>query len=471
MTRRRGLGGIVVDVAPLRESRDFRLLFTSQLVSTLGSQLTAVAVPFQLYAETRSSLQVGAVSLVQLGPLVAGALVGGSVGDAVDRRKLLLVSSVLLGVTSGGLAVNSLASHPSVAAIYLISALAAALNGFTNTARNAVVPSLVRPALLLPAYSFLQVLFQLGTVVGPAVSGVLIGAIHLRWVYGVDAVTYCLCAAAVALMAPLPPVAGAARPGWSSVKEGIGYLRGRQALQGVYVIDINAMVFGMPRALFPAMADTVFHGGATTLGYLYAAVGAGGLVGGATTGWVERIRHQGWLIVGAVIVWGAAITAFGFSRVLALSLVLLAVGGWADVISAVVRNTVLQLSVPERLRSRISSIQMAVVSGGPRLGDLESGAVAAAAGTEFSIVSGGIACVAGALLLAALMPRFRRFTMSPAGLTPAAGAEVDGHAAAREALGAEPEGNRVEAPSPFTLGREPGDGGPLTNYEPADGDE
>lgn len=398
-----------VDVAPLRESRDFRLLFLGQLVNTLGSQLTVVAIPYQIYAETHSSLQVGAVSLAQLIPLIFGALVGGSIGDAVDRRKLLIVTSFLLAATSGGLALNAALAHPSVVAIYVISAVAACLTGFTNTARNAVIPSLVGSRRLVAAYSFMQVLYQLGTVVGPAVSGLLIAAVHLRAVYAIDAVTYVLSVVAVVCMAAMPPVAGARKPGWGSVKEGLGYLRGRQALQGVYAIDVNAMVFGMPRALFPAMADTIFHGGATTLGYLYSAVGVGGLIGGATTGWVDRVRRHGRLIIGAVLAWGAAITAFGFSKTLWLSLVLLAIGGWADVISAVVRNTVLMVSIPDAFRSRMSSIQMAVVNGGPRLGDLESGAVASVAGIELSIVTGGLACLAGALVLASVLPGFRRY--------------------------------------------------------------
>lgn len=398
----------LVDAAPLRESRDFRLLFFGQLVSTLGSGLTVVAIPYQIYLETHSSLQVGAVSLVQLIPLVLGAVAGGSIGDAVDRRKLLVVSSFLLAATSGALALNASLARPSVPAIYVVSAAAAACTGFTNTARNAVIPALVGPRRLVAAYSFMQVLFQLGAVVGPAVAGLLIATVHLRAVYAIDAGTYVCSVAAVACMAAMPPAPGARRPGWGSVKEGLSYLRGRQVLQGVYVIDINAMVFGMPRALFPALAETVFHGGASTLGYLYSAVGFGGLVGGATTGWVDRVHRQGGLIVGAVVVWGAAITAFGFSRVLVLSLALLAVGGWADVISAVVRNTVLMRAIPERFRSRMSSIQMAVVNGGPRLGDLESGAVASVAGIELSIVSGGLACIAGAFALATLLPEFRR---------------------------------------------------------------
>jgi predicted MFS family arabinose efflux permease len=178
-------------------------------------------------------------------------------------------------------------------------------------------------------------------------------------------------------------------------------------LQGVYVIDINAMVFGMPRALFPAMAGSVFGGGTVVLGLLYAAPGAGALAGAVTTGWVAHVRRQGWAVIVAVCVWGAAITVFGLVDTLWVALVLLAVAGWADVISAVLRNTILQSTTPDRLRSRMSSIQMAVVQGGPRLGDLESGAVATLTTLEFAVVSGGLACIAGAVVIGALMPAFR----------------------------------------------------------------
>ena len=194
----------------------------------------------------------------------------------------------------------------------------------------------------------------------------------------------------------------------SSIVEGLRYLRGRQVIQGAYLIDINAMVFGMPRALFPALAQSTFGGGAATLGYLYAGAGAGALVGALTTGWVSGLRRRGWAVVVAVIAWGAAITAFGLVDSLPAALVLLALAGWADVISAVLRNTIVQTNGPDEFRSRLSSIQMAVVQGGPRLGDLESGLVAAAVSTEFSIVSGGLACIVGAVVLAGTMPGFRR---------------------------------------------------------------
>ncbi len=403
---------ILIDPAPLRESRDFRLLFIGQLVSTLGSQLTVVAIPFQVYAQTRSSFQVGAISMAQLVPLVIGSLIGGSVGDAIDRRLLLLVSSVALTLASGGLALNAAAPHPSLLALYLLSAVAAGLTGFANPARNSVVPSLVGHDNLVSALSFLQALMQLGAVVGPAVAGLLIGRTGLAWVYGIDALTFFAAIVATAMMRPIPPAEGADRPGFRSIVEGVRYLRGRPVIQGAYLIDIIAMVFGMPRALFPAIGLSFFHGGPAVVGYLYAAPGLGALVGALTTGWVNGIDRRGRAVVVSVVVWGLAITAFGFSRVLWLALVFLAVAGWADVISAVLRNTILQTVVPEHFRSRIIAIQLAVVQGGPRLGDLESGAVASVAGTQFAVVSGGVICVIGAIALALAMPAFTRHRAS-----------------------------------------------------------
>ena len=191
------------------------------------------------------------------------------------------------------------------------------------------------------------------------------------------------------------------------------FLRGHKALQGVYIIDVNAMVFGMPRALFPAMAGSVFGGGTITLGFLYAAPGVGALIGALTTGWVANLKRQGWGVIFAVVVWGAAIAVFGLVDTLWIALLMLAIAGWADVISAVLRNTILQTSIPDRFRSRMSSIQMAVVQGGPRLGDMESGAVATATSIEFSVVSGGLACIAGAVIIGLLIPRFRRHLAVP----------------------------------------------------------
>jgi predicted MFS family arabinose efflux permease len=400
---------ILVDLGPLRESRDFRLLFAGQMVSMVGSQLTVVAVPFQVYALTRSSLQVGAVSLAQVGPLIAGALIGGSLGDAMDRRRLLGVTSMLLALTSGALAVNATVAHGSLVAIYLVSALAAGLGGVVSTTVQAVVPSLITGDRLVAAFASMQIVDQVGMVAGPALSGVLIAAAGVRWVYAIDAITFVVAAVAALAMSAMPPATnGAGRPGLGSILEGFRYLRGRQALQGAYLIDLAATVFGQPRALFPALAASVFGGGARTLGLLYAAPGVGALLGAATSGRLERVGRQGWAVIAAVGVWGAAIAAFGVVQLLWAALVLLALAGWADVISAVLRTSILQSSVPQWVRARISALQIAVVEGGPQLGNLEAGAVAGLVSTEFAVISGGVASIIGAALVAGLLPGFRQ---------------------------------------------------------------
>jgi MFS family permease len=398
---------ILIDLDPLRKSRDFRLLFAGQLTGVFGSQLTVVAISFQVYALTRSSFEVGAVSLAQLLPLILGALIGGTLGDGVDRRVLLVAAASGMAVTSGALAFNAGLSHPSVLAIYLLSACGAGLGGVVSTACNAAVASFVDAARLAAAYASMQVVDQLAMVVAPAVSGLLIASVHLRGGYALVAGASALTAFTLAWTTPNPPVPGARRPGLASILEGLRYVRGRPVLQGAYLIDVIAMVFGLPRALFPALAASVFHGGATTLGLLYSAPAAGALVGALTTGWLARIGRRARAVIVAVCVWGAVIAVFGFVRTLWIALALLAVAGWADVISAVLRTTILQSSVPEAVRSRISSLQIAVVEGGPRLGDLESGTVASLVSTEFSIVAGGVACVVGALALAGLLPAFR----------------------------------------------------------------
>jgi MFS family permease len=400
-------GRIFVDTTPLKESRDFRLLFTGQLISMLGNQLTVVAIPFQVYSMTHSSLQVGAISLAQLIPFLIGALSAGPVGDSVDKRRIMIWTAAACVLTSAGMAVNAALAHPSLAVLYVVSALAAGFMGFNNTARMAAIPGMVERRHLPAAAAINQVVMQVGVIVGPALSGLLLG-IGLRLVYSLDALSFVVALVASLMLAPIPPHEGAGRLSpWESTKEGLRYLRSRQALQGVYIIDINAMVFGLPRALFPAMAESVFGGGTITLGFLYAAPGVGALIGAVTTGWVANLRRQGWAVILAVSVWGAAIVVFGLVDTLWVALVMLAIAGWADVISAVLRNTILQTTIPERFRSRMSSIQMAVVQGGPRLGDMESGAVATLTSIEFSVISGGVACIVGAVVIAFLLPTFR----------------------------------------------------------------
>jgi MFS family permease len=396
-----------VDLGPLRHSHDFRYLFSGQLVSTLGTQLTVVAIPYQVFRLTHSSLDVGLVSLAQLIPLLVCSLIGGAVADAHERRKLLLVTELLLAVVSAGLALNAELATPALWPLYVLPAIAGGLAGFDRPAFNASIPRMVPLGDLAAAYALWQVQLQVGTVVGPALAGVILSGVGLSAVYWLDVASFLVSFASVLPIGRQPPSEGSRRASWRSIREGFAYVRGRQIIQGVYLLDLNAMVFGMPRALFPALGIEVFHGGARTVGLLYAAPGAGALVGALTTGWVSRIRRQGRAVIVAVVIWGAAITAFGLVEVLWVALLMLAVAGWADVVSAVFRNTILQTAVPDRLRGRLSAVQIAVVQGGPRLGDLESGVVAEAFGATFSVVSGGIACLAGAFVLAGLLPGFR----------------------------------------------------------------
>ncbi len=414
---------LLIDLTPLRRSRDFRRLVSGELISVLGTQLTTVAVPYQVYKLTHSSLDVGLVSLVQLFPLIAGSLLGGSVVDAMDRRRLLMLAQVPPALCSAGLAVNA-DLGTSLWPLFVLPALSAGFSPLDNAGRSAIVPRLVRRSELSTANAMFQALFQFGLVVGPAVAGLLLAGAGVRFVYWLDVASFGAALLGAFLMSPQPPAAspaGAAgrRPGLRSIVEGLSFVRGRQSIQGAYLIDINAMVFGMPRALFPALAATRFGGDAATLGFLYAAPGAGALIGALTTGWVSRVQRQGRAVIVAVIVWGAAITGFGLVPWLPAALALLAVAGWADVISAVFRSTIIQLTVPDALRGRLAGLQIAVVTGGPRLGDLEAGAVATIFGDTVSIVSGGLACIAGALVLARLLPGFRRQRVEPAHHSPA----------------------------------------------------
>jgi MFS family permease len=411
----RGLGRhILLDLTPLRRSRDYRAMISGLGVSQLGTQLTTVAVPFQVYAITRSSLFVGLVSLTQLFPLIIGSLLGGSLVDAMDRRKLLIIVEAIAAMSSAGLALNA-DLGPALWPLFVFPAVTASLSGIDSSARNAMLPGLVGMDMLAASNAIFQSLFQMGTIVGPAVAGLLLAGAGVHLIYWIDAVSYLVALSAVFTMSPQPPALGVApgqastaRPGWRSTLEGLRFIRRSQPAQGAYVIDVNAMVFGMPRALFPALAATVFGGGATTVGFLYAAPGVGALIGALTSGWVGRVRRQGLAVICAVLTWGASIALFGVAHWLPLALVLLAVAGWADVLSAVFRNTIIQFAGPDGMRGRLMGVQMAVVAGGPRLGDLEAGAVATAFGDTVSVVSGGLACIAGALVVAWALPGFTR---------------------------------------------------------------
>lgn len=400
---------LLADITPLRRYRQFRILWLGYLVSSLGTQLTVVAVPFQIYRLTHSSLDVGLLGMAQLGPLLIGSLVGGAIADAMERRRLLVVTGTVMSAMSVGLAVNSVGGHPALWPLYALTAISAAFSAVDSSARSATMAEIVEPESFASAVALWQLLFQVGSVAGPALAGVLLAQFGILPIYFADASTFGVALIAVLMLGKIPVHREKTTFGIRSIKEGFAYLRGRQALQGTFVVDLNAMIFGMPRAVFPALGLGFFHGGAQTVGLLYSAPGAGALIGAVLTGWVSRIRKQGRAVIVAVGIWGAAIAAFGVVPVLPIALLLLAIAGAADVISAVFRGTILQSTVPDELRGRLSAIHIGVVTGGPRLGDAETGVVAALAGAQFAVVSGGLACLAGLAVIGWRMPKFLNY--------------------------------------------------------------
>lgn len=396
----------LVDVSPLRKSRNLRLLFLGHLISQLGSNLTLVAVPFQAYRETHSSLWVGLVSVMQLPFLIAGSLWGGSLGDRIERRRLFVITGVLQAVALGLLALNAQLHTTHIYFLIGAACLATSLTALAGPIRTAAIPNLVQGDDLVAAYSVNQVIMNLATVVGPAIAGVLLASIGLSTCYVLDGVTFLALAVCARFMSPMPVSGeGTAKKLFASIRDGFSYVRQHAIAQAVYLADLNAMVFGLPRALFPAVALTMYHAGPRTLGLLYAAPGIGALALAFGSGWIVHVKRQGRLVTLAIVTWGGAMAVFGTTHTLWLGLTCLAVAGSMDVISTVLRNTILQNAIADEFRSRISSIQLAVVTGGPRLGDVESGVVANLVSTQFSIVSGGLACVVGVLLLVKWRPQ------------------------------------------------------------------
>lgn len=402
---------LAVDLTPLRVSRDFRRLWLGLLASTFGSQFTIVATYIQVFRLTGSTAAVGLIGLVGFVALVVGTLAGGTFLDALDRRKILIAAQLGYLVSSGALFAGALAGDPPIGLIYAAVAGISATSAIDGPTRNAMTPRLLRRELLPAAAALNQLTWNGAGLIGPALAGLVVAGVGFPWAYGIDLISIGLLLLASISVSPMPPEKGEhVTAGWPAVREGFAFLRGRRVLQSTFVIDVIAMVFGMPRALFPVLALTQFHRGEVAAGLLFAAPAVGAFIGAATTGWVGRVRHQGLAVIWAVVVWGAGITAFGLvGSHLWLGLLFLTVAGAADVISAVFRNTILQLTVPENLRGRLFGIHILVVTGGPRLGDLEAGLVASAFSPAVSVVSGGLLCVAGAGVLAWLVPSLRRY--------------------------------------------------------------
>lgn len=406
--------GAVADTTPLRENPDFRRLWFGQSVSAIGQPMTALAISVQVYAMTHSPFATGVVGLCSLVPLVAFGLYGGAIADRMDRRKLGLIGASGLAVMSLLLALQALFGLHAVALLYVIVAFQGGFFAISSPARSSMLPRLVTSQQLPAANALNTVGMNLGQTVGPMLGGLLIGLWSYQAAYLFDAVAF---TASLYAMWRLPPMrpdavtgagagAGAKR---ASVLDGLRFLRDRPNLRMSFLADIAAMVFGMPRALFPALAAALYGGGAGTVGLLTAAPAVGALLGALFSGWVGRVRRQGLAVLAAVTAWGLTIAGFGLVHVLWLGLLLLAAAGASDTVSMIFRNTIMQTAAPDDMRGRLQGVFTVVVAGGPRLGDFESGVVAQLTTPAVSAVSGGLACVGALFLLTARYPSFARY--------------------------------------------------------------
>jgi MFS family permease len=397
-----------VDTRPFQH-RDFRNLWLGQAVSTIGAEIGVVAVPYQVYTLTHSTAMVGLLGLASLIPLLVVPLIGGAIADALDRRTVLLRTETGMAVVAALFLGNSLLAHPQVWALFLLQGLAVAIFSLGRPALSSLAPRLVPDDEIAAASALSSVYNSLAAVGGPAVGGVLIAAAGVPWTYGIDLVTYIASFVVIWLLPKLPPVGEVDRPSLGSILDGFRFLKGRQPLLGIFAVDTSAMIFGMPTALFPALALHRLGGDASTVGYLYAAPYAGALVCSLASGWTSHVRRQGVAVTIAACAWGIAIAGFGFMTTLWPALVLLAVAGGADFFSAVLRGTMLLRVTPDHLRGRLSGIEFTQVASAPNLGDLEAGVLASVTSLRFSIVSGGVLCVVGCIAAALALPGFLNY--------------------------------------------------------------
>ena len=398
------LTGVAVDTGALRESKAFRRLSAGQLVSLIGRQITTVAVPYQVYVMTRSPVLVGLLGVAQVVPLITVSIAGGSIADRVDRRHLLLVTQLLLGLCSVALLVGAL-THPPVVFVFVVVALAASVAALDSPTRTAIVPNLVSPERLPGALSINIAMFQTTLIAGPALGGLVIAHLGLAGAYLVDVASFAAALLAVWLLPPQPPRSTVREPMVAALRRGFAFIRRRPVILGTYAMDLSAMIFGLPRAVFPVLAATVFHTDAQGLGYLYAAPGLGALLAALSSGWLSRSTRLGRIVVVSIAAWGVAIVAFGLVTALWLGLLWLAVAGAADSISAVCRNTIQQTLTPDELRGRLTATYFMVVVGGPFIGDFEAGLIAGVTSPRVSVLSGGVLCIVGLAVAALAFPQ------------------------------------------------------------------
>ena len=380
------------------------------VITGVGNQAALVALPYQVFVLTGSPFLTGLLGLAELVPHVVASLYAGALADRFSRRRLLLGAQLLLVAVSVALAVVAFTHVTTVWPLYVLAAVLAGANGMEWVVRIAIVPTTVSRGLLRAALSLTYGLVTLTMVIGPAIGGLMIAGLGVGSAYTLDAVSCLAMAIAAWMMSPLRPVGVPEHESvWASIRAGLGFVRRTKPVMGGFAIDLAAMTFGMPRALFPVLSITVYHAGAAGTGFLFAAVSAGATLAALTAGWLNRARYLGRIVLAAVGVWGAAIALAGLVHSIWPALLLFGLAGAADSVSAVCRNTISQSLTPDNLRGRMSSAYSTVVASGPRLGDFEAGAVASITTPAFAVLSGGLACIASVGVVAALFPQLAAY--------------------------------------------------------------
>ena len=401
------MANFAIDLAPLKKSRDFSLLWAAGLISYFGSMITYVAVPFQIKELTDSYVAVAISGLVEIVPLVIFGLYGGVLADALDRKKLIWVTEALSLLFTGILLINSLMDSPNLLLIYIVSGLFAAVSGLRQPAMQAALPRLVDHEDMTAAAALMSLRWQVGVIVGPAVGGILISSYSVAVGYAADIATFMISIALIAFMKKIPPSHEAEAPSLSALIDGVKYAFSRKDLLGTYLIDLAAMFFAMPTALIPFWADQL--GAPWALGLLYAAMTIGSIAITLTSGWTKNVHFYGRAIMWAAIGWGVAIALSGVTNYLWLVLLFLALAGASDMVSALFRSAMWNQTIPDNLRGRLAGIELLSYSLGPLAGQMRAASMAAVTTLSISVTSGGIICVIVVVLLASFLPDFRKF--------------------------------------------------------------
>ena len=401
------MGKYALDISPLRKYRELRLLFSSGMITRLGSAMTMVAMPFQMKILTNSYVAVGLMGVVQLIPLIIFGLYGGVLADAVDRKKMILFAEAASLAMTLILFGNALLPHPHVILLYFVGAAFASLNGLSGPSLGAILPRIVAHEDMAASNALMGLRWQFGAILGPSIGGLIVSTAGVSTGYALDVVSYILSLIFISLLRPVPPGAKSVPPSLASLVDGLKYAVSRKDLLGTYLVDLSAMFFAMPVALFPFWADSLHARWA--LGLFYSAGTVGAMLTTLTSGWMKHYPHHGRAVMFAAIGWGACISLAGSFHSLYAALFFLMLAGASDEVSALFRSLIWNQSIPDEFRGRLGGIELLSYSVGPLGGQMRSGAMAAWTNLRTSVVSGGLICIGFVLLAASALPKFRNY--------------------------------------------------------------